>query len=230
MGVPLESPGSGRVVPEFFHLFPAFGAYLFQAMGVKGALATPPVFGVLGTLAVYFALRRLLGGAPALLAALLLALNVVQVWFARYPVSEGLSQLLFFLALLALARWEERGHGLWAAVAGGALGLGLLVRIDSVLVLLPLAIYLLARHAAGDLPWRRALPLLVPLGVLGAHAVAHAALFSRKYLLNLAARPYWHQPAGVWVLAFVAAAAVVASVRLWGPHLSRAFHVRGESL
>ena len=51
MGFPLERPQTGRVVPEFFHLFPAFGAYLFQAMGVRGALATPCVFGVLGTLA-----------------------------------------------------------------------------------------------------------------------------------------------------------------------------------
>ena len=41
MGFPLERPQTGRVVPEFFHLFPAFGAYLFQAMGVRGALATP---------------------------------------------------------------------------------------------------------------------------------------------------------------------------------------------
>ena len=48
IGFPLESPRAARVFPEFFHLFPAFGAYLFQSMGVKGALATPPVFGVLG--------------------------------------------------------------------------------------------------------------------------------------------------------------------------------------
>ncbi|HEX6737302.1 MAG TPA: hypothetical protein VF310_03410, partial [Vicinamibacteria bacterium] len=90
-GFPLERPQTGRVVPEFFHLFPAFGAFFFQAMGLKGALATPPLFGVLGTLGAFLVLRRLFGPAPALLGALLLALNVVQVWFARYPVSEGFS-------------------------------------------------------------------------------------------------------------------------------------------
>jgi len=42
MGFDLETPQSGRVYPQFFHLFPAFGAYLHQAMGVKGALATSP--------------------------------------------------------------------------------------------------------------------------------------------------------------------------------------------
>src|SRR4029453_13577816 len=97
MGFDLERPETGRVVPEFFHLFPAFGAYLFEAMGVRGALATPCVFGVLGTLAVFFAWRRVFGMPVALLAALLLCANVVQVWFARYPVAEPMSQFLIFL-------------------------------------------------------------------------------------------------------------------------------------
>jgi hypothetical protein len=127
MGFNLESTTSGRVVPQFFHLFPAFGAYLFQAMGVKGALATPVVFGILGTLAVLFALRRLLGAGPALLGALLLATNVVQVWFARYPMSEGMSQFLLFLGVLAFSHWEERGHpcfGAPPAAMASAFGLG----------------------------------------------------------------------------------------------------------
>ncbi|HVQ30718.1 MAG TPA: hypothetical protein VMV21_14110, partial [Vicinamibacteria bacterium] len=36
MGFDLERPQTGRIFPEFFHLFPSFGAYLFAAMGVKG--------------------------------------------------------------------------------------------------------------------------------------------------------------------------------------------------
>jgi hypothetical protein len=230
MGVPLESPRSGRVVPEFFHLFPAFGAYLFQSMGVKGALATPPLFGILGTLAVYFALRRLLGGAPALLAALLLAVNVVQVWFARYPVSEGLSQLLFFLAFLAAVHWEERGGAAFGALAGAALGLTLLVRVDSVLLLPPLAVYLLWRHAAHGESWRRLAVFAIPFLVLAGHALAHALLFSRKYLLNLASRPYWQQPPLMWGLALLAAAALFSSVRLWGPPLVRHARERSEAV
>jgi hypothetical protein len=122
MGFPLERPQTGRVVPEFFHLFPVFGAYLFQAMGVKGALAAPPVFGILGTLGVFLALRRLLGAPPALLGALLLAVNVVQVWFARYPVTETASQLLVFVALLLVWHWEETRSTAFAAMAGAVFG------------------------------------------------------------------------------------------------------------
>ncbi|HET6897560.1 MAG TPA: glycosyltransferase family 39 protein, partial [Vicinamibacteria bacterium] len=171
MGMPLERPETGRVVPEFFHLFPAFGAYLYQAAGVRGALAAPCVFGVLGTLAVFFAWRRLFGTPVALLASVLLAINVVQVWFGRYPVSEPMSEFLIFLALWAFAIWEQRGSAAPAALAGAALGLGLLVRIDSVLIVLPLAVYLFVRRAHGTLTWRRARPLVIPLLLLTGHAL-----------------------------------------------------------
>jgi hypothetical protein len=207
LGFPLESPRSGRVFPEFFHLFPAFGAYLFATMGVKGALATPPVFGILGTLGAFLAFRRLFGEAAALLAGLLLALNVVQVWFGRYPVSEPVSQFLFFLALLLLALFEAHALPVFGALFGAALGLTLLVRIDSVLIAAPLCVLLLVRHAHRELPWRRALVVLAPLALLAAHAALHALLFARKYLVSIATRPYWDQPAWLWALAAVTLAA-----------------------
>jgi hypothetical protein len=230
MGFPLESPVSARVFPEFFHLFPAFGAYLFQAMGVKGALATPPVFGILGTLGVFFAFRRILGQGPALLAALLLALNVIQVWFARYPVSEGFSQFLIFLAFLAFASWEEGGSAAFGTLAGAALGLSLLVRIDSVLLVAPLALYVVGRRARGDLPWRAAGALLVPFLLLACHATFHACFWSRKYLLSIANRPYWRQPPAVWVVVALGLVAVLLLAGRVGPWLGRWLEGHGRTL
>jgi hypothetical protein len=229
-GFPLESPRTGRVYPEFFHLFPAFGAYLFQSMGVKGALATPPVFGILGTMGVFFVLRRLFGAAPALLGGLLLATNAVQVWFARYPVSEPVSQCFTFLGLLAFLAWEEQGRPLWGALAGLAFGLTFLVRVDSVLLVAPLALYLLVRRAHHDLPWRRAAAVLVPLVLLGAHAGLHAALFSRKYLANVLNRPYWSQPAWVWALVALGAVTVVLLVHLRSEAAVRLLEAHGGAL
>lgn len=219
MGFPLERPETGRVLPEFFHLFPAFGAYLFQSMGIKGALATPPVFGVLATLAVFFALRAWLGAGPAALASLLLSVNVLQVWFARFPVSEMVSQLLTFLGLLALLRFEQRLAPHWGALAGCAFGLSLLVRIDSVLLAAPLLVYLMVRRAHGELPLRPLLALLVPFGLLAGHAVAHALLFSRKYLLSILTRPYWRQPAWVWIVLALGLALLAVAAHHWGPRL-----------
>jgi hypothetical protein len=216
MGFPLERPETGRVVPEFFHLFPAFGAYLFQTMGVKGALATPPVFGVLATLAVYFALRALLGRGAALLGALLLAANVLQVWFARFPVSEMVSQLLIFLGLAALLRAERGAGDAWGALAGAAFGLSLLVRIDSVLIAAPLLLFASTRAVQGAWPRRRLAALGVPFALLALHAGLHGLFFARKYVLSIATRPYWRQPAWVWALALLAVVAAVFLARRFG--------------
>jgi len=211
MGFPLERPETGRVVPENFHLFPAFGAYLCQALGVKGALATPPVFGVLGTLAVFFALRRILGPHEALLASLMLCLNVVQVWFARYPVSEMVSQFLIFLGLWAFRIWEERRAAAFGVLGGAALGLSLLVRIDSVLVVVPLGAYLLLRRFEGDLDWRDARDFLVPFLLLALHGTYHAAFFSWKYVRDIVTRRYWrHSP--ILLAAAVGLAALVVLI------------------
>lgn len=230
MGFDLESPGTGRVVPQFFHLFPAFGAYLFQAMGVKGALATPPVFAILGTLGGFFTLRRLLGPAPALLASLLLGSNVVQVWFARYPVSETVSQFLVFLGLLAFLHWEERGSVAFGVLAGAAFGVSLLVRIDSVLIAVPLGIWLAIRLGDGSLSWRRSLGLVVPFALLAMHSALHAAVFTRKYLLDITSRPYWHHPPMVWAGGAVAAAVAIAAAPRLGPVAVRWLEARGDSL
>ena len=220
MGFDLERPQTGRVFPEFFHLFPSFGAYLFAAMGVKGALATPVVFGVLGTLGVFFTFRRLLGDAPALLGTLLLATNVVQVWFARAPVSETVSQFLYFLALLALARFEETESPRFGGLAGAALGLGLLVRIDALLVLLPLGLYLGHRLARRDLRPKALLALLLPFVLLAAHASLHASLFARKYLLQVVTRSYWRYSAASWVALGLLAAGALWLLLRKGPVLA----------
>ena len=219
MGFPLERPQTGRVVPEFFHLFPAFGAFLFQAMGARGALAAPVVFGVLGTVAALLALRRVLGPAPALLGALLLAVNVLQAWFARYPVSEPMSQFLILSGLLAFALWEERRTSAFAVLAGTLLGLALLVRIDSVLLAVPILAWLAVRRAQGALSSRQAWPLLLPLALLAGHALVHAAFWSRKYLLEIANRPYWSQPPLAWLLGTAAVMAVILAGHRLGPRI-----------
>lgn len=216
MGFPLERPETGRVFPEFFHLFPAFGAYLFQSMGVKGALAAPCVFGILGAMACFFALRRVIGPGPGLLAAILLCLNVIQVWFSRFPVSEPMSLFLFFTGLFAIALWEESASPFFGALAGIAFGLSLLVRIDSVLILIPLGVYIAIRRSQGTLPWKRALAVLAPFLLLATHAVIHALVWSRKYTMGVFARPYWRQPGWVWIVTILISVIALLSIHRLG--------------
>ena len=85
-------------------------------------------------LGLYFAGARLFGRPTAAAAATLLLLNVIELWFARYPNVEMLIQALLFASLLAAARAQVDGDPFFAPVAGVLLGLLLFTRFDAALV------------------------------------------------------------------------------------------------
>lgn len=220
MGFELDHPKSGQITPQFFHLFPAFGAYLFETMGVRGALATPPIFGILGTLATFFLARRMFGTAVGMLAALGLATTVLQVWFARYPVSEGFSQFLILTGLIAHRLDQESDSRAFGWLSGALLGLTLLVRIDSVLLLLPLGFWIALQFASRPAQWKsRVTSLLVPFLFLLAHAATHALFFSKRYAHQILTRRYWNHPLLLWL--FLIGLAFLAAFFVWreGPRL-----------
>ena len=111
MGFFIKNPDTGAVVGQFPHLFPASIAIGYGLDGLTGARRAVGVWAILGVLAVYFAGRRLVGTPAAWAAATLLALHVVQVWFARYPNAEMAMQALLFAAILAHARAHVDGDG-----------------------------------------------------------------------------------------------------------------------
>lgn len=133
MGFFIKDPDAGTVVGQFPHLFPASIAIGYGIDGLTGALRTVGLWAILGVLAVYFAGARLVGRPAAAAAAGLLALNVIQVWFARYPNAEVVMQALLFAALLANARAHVDGDRFFAPVAAVLLGLLLFLRFDAVL-------------------------------------------------------------------------------------------------
>lgn len=74
--------------------------------------------------------RRIAGAVAAWAAGLLMATNMMQVWQAKYPTTEILSQALFLGALLGVllalqTRWR------WPALVAGLLvSIGYLGRAD----------------------------------------------------------------------------------------------------
>jgi hypothetical protein len=135
MGFFILDPDTGQVVGQFPHLFPASIAIGYGLYGLTGALATSGAWAILGLLAVYFAAARLAGRTAAAAAAALLALNVIEVWFGRYPNAEMVMQALLFAALLANARTHVDDDPFFAPVAGVLLALLLFLRFDAVLAI-----------------------------------------------------------------------------------------------
>ena len=210
MGFYLKDPDTGEVVGQFPHVFPASIAIGYGLDGLTGARRAVGVWAILGVLAVYFAGRRLAGAPTAWVAAALLTLNVVQVWFARYPNAEVVMQALLFAALLAHARAHVDGDRFFAPIAGVLLGLLLFLRFDAVLgiagVLAALALGVLAGRA------RLRVSFLVSFALTAAFASAYLIGPMRPYadlpIVFLSHLAWWQYA----LLATGAACAVIALV------------------
>jgi hypothetical protein len=133
MGFFIMDPNGGTVLGQFPHLFPASLAIGYGIDGLTGVREVPGMWAILGLLAVYFAGARLLGRTVAFFGALLLAINIIQVWFGRYPNAEMVMQTLLFAALLAWSRAHVDDDLFFAPVSATLLGLLLFLRFDAVL-------------------------------------------------------------------------------------------------
>lgn len=133
MGFFIQDPNTGRVTGQFPHLYPASIAIGYGLNGLSGARQAVGAWTLLGLVAVYMLGRRLVGAIPAAAAAGLLAINVIVVWFAKYPNAEVVMLALLSAALLATARALIERDPFFAPVAGLLLGLLLFLRFDAVL-------------------------------------------------------------------------------------------------
>ncbi len=179
MGFFVANRSRGEVMGQFPHAFPVWIAIGYGLDGLSGARRAVGVWAILGLLAVYFAAARLTGRVPAFIGTLLLAVNVAEVWYSRYPNSEVMQQALLFAGLLALARACQDGDRFFAPVAAALLGTMMFARLDSLVLLAAVSAGLLLLVADGKrLGW----PFLVILGGFLAASAAYYAGPLRAYV------------------------------------------------
>lgn len=174
----------GELTPQFYPLHPVWYAVAYGLGGVQSTLRLTGLWALLASLAVYLFVRQISRWEVAALALVGLTLTAMQVWFARYPTSETLTQFLLWAGLWATAMWlsNRPAARLWAGLAGASLGSLFLVRIDTLFVLPILALVVVWQ-------WRRRQPGLawfaVPLMALVAHSLLHALWQSQPYFFDL---------------------------------------------
>jgi hypothetical protein len=131
-------PHSSTVVMQFYHLWPALLAMAYDIGGLRLEVQVAPLMGVLAVCVFALLLRRAVPGRASLPAAaiggLLLELNMMEVWQAKYPSTEILAQLLFVSVLLAVCVSLQTGWRPAAGAGGLLLGIGWLERPDMLLL------------------------------------------------------------------------------------------------
>ena len=168
----------------FSPLFPVLAA-LFQQVSSRGALFVAPLFAVLGVGALFLVAARLGGVRTGLLAALLAAASLPQVWFAKYPIPEMAAQFFVLAGVLALLAALRDDRPWLAAAAGGFFGLACFAKIDMVFLLsVALAAFvawrLLVRPRGGG---RCVVFLLGAFGLVLLHNAAHYVAYPSDYFL-----------------------------------------------
>ena len=139
-GFYVDGEPAGEITPQFYPLHPVWQAVAYSLVAasqaatpaatpdaIRAALLLNGLWATLGSLAVYLTVRQFAGWETAALALVALSLTALQVWFARYPTTEVLTQYLLWTGLCAMGMWlgpgpnaaGHRGAGrLWALVAG----------------------------------------------------------------------------------------------------------------
>ncbi len=217
-GFYVTDASAGEITPQFYPLHPVWYAAAFSLAnsslsGIQAELLLTGLWMLLGTLAIYLTAREMLGWETAVLVLAALTVVALQVWFARYPTTEALTQTLLWAGLWGVARWQggRRPQQLWAFLGGAALGMVFLVRIDIIIILPVLAFFIFWLWLRG---WQRDdWWFVTPLLLLVTHAFLHAVWQSRPYFydhMGLALRVFWRN----WLLLLVGLLAGL--LFLWG--------------
>ncbi len=185
MGYYLLDPVAGSVVGQFPVGFPVWVAAGYGINGLTGARTVPVACALLGLVAVYFCGARLFGKAAGLAGSVLLAVNVAQVWYARYPSAEILLQPLVFAGLLAYVRAVHDEDTFFAPVAALLFTVGAFTHLTGAMVAMAVAAGALLDAAVRGrrVPWSFWLLLV--------SGTAAAGLFLWRYI-----PPYFNSPVG----------------------------------
>lgn len=178
-GLWYEQVTDGHVTVQFYHLWSAALAVAYALGGLGGLVGLAPLLGLLSVLAVTLATRRAFGLAAGALAGLLLATCMLQVWQARYPSAEIMTQLLVAGSLLGVVVGVRTGWRPASAAGGLLLGLAYLARADGLLLVLLAAAAGCVLVAVGRFGARAAwlaggLAVTLPHGLLQAYVLAGA--------------------------------------------------------
>lgn len=185
-----------ELTPQFYHLHPVWQALAYglagpasdgvQAKAAYAALMLTGLWALAGSLAVYLTVRQFAGWQAAALVLAGLSANALQVWFARYPTTEAMSQFFLWAGFWGTSGWlaGRAPQRLWALLGGASLGLFFLVRIDAVMIVPGLALLGLWIWLSGN-QRTTALWYFIPAAFLLLHSLVHGYWQSRPYFLDL---------------------------------------------
>jgi hypothetical protein len=206
----------GKIIPQFFPLHPLWISMAHGLLGLRASLFVTPLWAVGGLLALVLTLRYLFGDQIGLMAGGLLLLTPLQIYFARYPTAEPLTQFLLWGGLYAFVRFVfDRRIG-WGIVSAWMLGQVFLTRIDALPLLLLPSLFILMMLVQND--WGGVYAFFLPFIFVFSHALVQAIGLSKPYTWEIYSNLFamgMRFLRGTWWLLLVGLAVPLLGFFLW---------------
>jgi len=241
VGMPRRFPGAfylwnwgvSAVSFGFLHLYRIWIAFFALVFGRLGALYATPAFALLSIVGMPLLGRRLFSGSRGsghgtwigILGAGLLTLNFTQIWNARYPLTEVMTQSLIIGGFYLLALVIQYRTALLSAACGLCFASLFLARVDTVPLIAFVYLFLAlwkSEHALVESPQgdsrdevqspKRVLLIFLTAGL--AYASMHNLLYAHDYLIDLTFGGIFANDPTL-ILSFAIAGLGVILVSLW---------------
>ncbi len=216
----------GLVIPQFVYLYQSLLAVFMSFLGFKGGFFLLTGMAVLSTLALYLIGSRISGKWCGAIAAALLSVNLIQIYFGKWTGPEIPAQFFFLSGMYCLLeylnvtfRQEDRREWLWGVMSAILLGCSMLAHVEMSLMLVPILFYgalifidgglaslKATRHFFMPFLLVTALALWLAFGVSGSYTKSVTNVTMVRYL-----------PGGWGSLALIAVLALVLTLLLRGP-------------
>jgi hypothetical protein len=179
-----DEPLGGTLRPQFMHAFPAMMGTLIDVGGVEAGVALNAFVGSLMLLLVYVLALRFVRPVLALVATASIGLSLVFLYYTRTSFSEPLMAVMVLGGIWLLPVAEERRDLRLGVIAGLLLGGATVIRLDGIVLLLPVTAYLLFRMRSGDESFT--VVRGARLAMMGAAfvAIAESLYISPEYILG----------------------------------------------
>jgi len=150
-----EVDGHIYMNPQFYPGYTLWLSAAHKLLGIDWFLYINPLLGMLSLLMLYTAVKEMFGRRAAAISTGLIAINIAQIYYARSPYTEILAQLLLWFSIFVLFKAHKNEDKLLAITGGFTIGAAILVRLDTILMFIPLVIYFVVIYVKDNSSFRR---------------------------------------------------------------------------
>jgi hypothetical protein len=150
MGFLMRGQDSTTIVPNFFYLYPIWLSIFLILFGIHGMLYATPFLACCALWMIALFAKYMLDEMGGVSVLLLLGVNAIYLWFARFPNSEFLASYLVFAGIVGVFLYDRKSslaYGIFGAVC---LGLSFYARVDAALMAIPFLLFLGIRWMEGS--------------------------------------------------------------------------------